>query len=253
VEAGVVIRAGRNIEIKGTVEAVNLFAGGDVVLTKGIQGAQRAKISARGNIFADFIEHTVVVAGGNVQANTILNSRISSDGQVILTGNKGAIIGGYTHAMMGISATEIGNPAEVRTIVHVGSEKEVYTRLQTVKATETEQSTELQELSETLSDLLYKKKAANGKIPDIMESRIKNLEGRAKALKKEIEENRVEREKCEAIIAKGRKSEIVINGNVYRGTVVCLAQIQMPIERSTCYMKYYQERGMIESSVIAYS
>ena len=253
VEAGVVIRAGRNIEIKGTVEAVNLFAGGDVILTKGIQGAQRAKISARGNIFADFIEHTVVVAGGNVQANTILNSRISSDGQVILTGNKGAIIGGYTHAMMGISATEIGNPAEVRTIVHVGSEKEVYTRLQTVKATETEQSTELQELSENLSDLLYKKKAANGKIPDIMESRIKNLEGRVKSLKKEIEENRVELEKCEAIIAKGKRSEIVINGNIYRGTVVCLAQIQMPIERSTCYMKYYQERGMIESSVIAYS
>lgn len=253
VEAGVVIRAGRNIEIKGTVEAVNLFAGGDVILTKGIQGAQRAKISARGNIFADFIEHTVVVAGGNVQANTILNSRVSSDGQVILTGNKGAIIGGYTHAMMGISATEIGNPAEVRTMVHVGSEKEVYTRLQAIKATETEQSTELQELSEKVSDLLYKKKVANGKIPEIMESQIKKLEVRVKSLKKEIDENQIERKKCEAIIAKGRRSEIVVNGNVYRGTVVCLAQIQMPIERSTCFMKYYQERGMIESSVIAYS
>lgn len=253
VEAGVVIRAGRNIEIKGTVEAVNLFAGGDVILTKGIQGAQRAKISARGNIFADFIEHTVVVAGGNVQANTILNSRISSDGQVILTGNKGAIIGGYTHAMMGIAATEIGNPAEVRTIVHVGSEKEVYTRLQEVKAAETDQSTELQELTEKASELLRKKKAANGKIPDIMESRIKDLETNINTLKKELEESRREREKCEATIAKGKQSEIVINGNVYRGTVVCLAQIQMPIERSTCFMKYYQDRGMIGSSVIAYS
>lgn len=253
VEAGVVIRAGRNIEIKGTVEAVNLFAGGDVILKKGIQGAQRAKISARGNIFADFIEHTVVVAGGNVQANTILNSRVSSDGQVILTGNKGAIIGGYTHAMMGISATEIGNPAEVRTIVHVGSEKEVYTRLQTVKAAETEQCDEFQEASEKLSELLRKKQAAKGKIPDIMENRIKDLDLRTKTLKKELEENRIEREKCEAAIAKGKQSEIVINGNVYRGTVVCLAQIQMPIERSTCFMKYYQERGMIESSVIAYS
>ena len=253
VEAGVVIRAGRNIEIQGTVEAVSLFAGGDVILKKGIQGAQRAKVSARGNVFADFIEHAVVNAGGNVQANTILNSRIASNGEVILTGNKGAIIGGYTHAMLGITATEIGNTAEVRTVVHVGSEKEVYTRLQTVKAAEMEQSEELQELTEKASELLRKKKAANGKIPDIMEGRIKDLESRIQSLKKELGENIEERKRCEAAIAKGKQAEIVVNGNVYRGTVVCLAQIQMPIERSTCFMKYFQERGMIESSVIAYS
>lgn len=253
VEAGVVIRAGRNIEIQGTVEAVNLFAGGDIILKKGIQGAQRAKISARGNIFADFIEHTVVIAGGNVQANTILNSRISSDGMVTLTGNKGAIIGGYTHAMMGISATEIGNPAEVRTIVHVGSEKEIYTRLQAAKVAETAQSAELQELMDDASELIQKKKAANGRIPDIMESRIKDLEARITTLKRELGESKEERKKCEAVISRGKQSEIVVNGNVYRGTVVCLAQIQMPIERSTCFMKYFQERGMIESSVIAYS
>ena len=246
VEAGVVIRAGRNIEIQGTVEAVSLFAGGDVILKKGIQGAQRAKVSARGNVFADFIEHAVVNAGGNVQANTILNSRIASNGEVILTGNKGAIIGGYTHAMLGITATEIGNTAEVRTVVHVG-------RLQTVKAAEMEQSEELQELTEKASELLRKKKAANGKIPDIMEGRIKDLESRIQSLKKELGENIEERKRCEAAIAKGKQAEIVVNGNVYRGTVVCLAQIQMPIERSTCFMKYFQERGMIESSVIAYS
>ena len=116
-----------------------------------------------------------------------------------------------------------------------------------------EQSEELQELTEKASELLRKKKAANGKIPDIMEGRIKDLESRIQSLKKELGENIEERKRCEAAIAKGKQAEIVVNGNVYRGTVVCLAQIQMPIERSTCFMKYFQERGMIESSVIAYS
>ena len=55
------------------------------------------------------------------------------------------------------------------------------------------------------------------------------------------------------LLEAGRNSEIVVNGNVYRGTVVCLAQAQMPIERDTCFMKYYQQNGVIESSVIAYS
>lgn len=253
VEAGVVIRAGRNIEIMGTAEAVTLFAGGDIILRKGIQGAQRAKISARGNVFADFIEHAVVMAGGDVQANTILNSRILADGKVSLTGKKGAIIGGYTHAMMGITATDIGNPAEIRTIIHAGSERDVYTKLMTVKEIETAKKTQLEEVIEEATELIRKKKAANGRLPDIMEKRIKDVEAQIKVLKQEVEENQEERKKCEAIIALGKNSVITVNGNIYRGTVVGLAQLQMPIERSTCFMKYFQERGMIGSSVIAYS
>lgn len=55
VESGVIIRAGRNIEIKGNVEAVSLFAGGDIILGRGIQGAQRAKIIARGIFMRIFL------------------------------------------------------------------------------------------------------------------------------------------------------------------------------------------------------
>ena len=193
------------------------------------------------------------MAGGDVQANTILNSRVSADGQVILTGKKGAIIGGYTHAMMGITAAEIGNQAEVRTVLHVGSEKEVYMRLQTAKKAENAQIAELKEASEEAIDLLQKKKAFEGELPELLENRIKSLEVKMRSLKEELQESREECERCEKTIAKGRQSEIVVNGNVYRGAVVCLAQVQMPIERSTCFMKYFQEKGMIESSVIAYS
>lgn len=253
VEAGVVIRAGRNIEIKGTVEAVNLFAGGDIILSRGIQGAQRAKISARGNIYADFIEHTVVMAGGNVQANTILNSRISADGTVLLTGKKGAIIGGYTHAMMGINATEIGNDVEVRTVVHAGCEKEIYLKLQNAKSRESALANEMKEISEQVLDIVRKKKAAGANYPSILEKKSKELENRLIELKAEMEEIRQELQRMEALVAKGQGAQIVVSGNIYRGTVVSLAQAQMPVERSTCFMKYFQQRGMIESSVIAYS
>lgn len=253
VEAGVVIRAGRNIEIRGTVEAVNLFAGGDIILSRGIQGAQRAKISARGNVLADFIEHAVVVAGGNVQANTILNSRISADGNVLLTGKKGAIIGGYTHAMMGITATEIGNQAEVRTVLHVGCEKETYSKLKTAKVRETAQKNEMKELSEEAAELLAKRKATGGSTSEVLEKRMKALEGRLVKLKAEMEEGQQEIRGIEKLIAKGQGAEINVSGNIYRGTVVGMGQAQMPIEHNTCFMKYFQQRGMIETSVIAYS
>lgn len=253
VEAGVVIRAGRNIEIKGTVEAVNLFAGGDIILSRGIQGAQRAKISARGNVYADFIEHAVVMAGGNVQANTILNSRILADGNVVLTGKKGTIIGGYTHALLGISATEIGNDVEVRTVVHAGCEKETYLKLQTSKSSENAVMDEIRELSEQVADVIRKKRAMGSEHSDVLEKRSKDIEEKLLKLKNELWEIRQDISSMEALLAKGHAATIEVSGNICRGTVVGLGQAQMPVEHSTCFMKYYQQRGMIESSVLAYS
>ena len=253
VEAGVIIRAGRNIEIRGTAEAVNLFAGGDVILGRGIQGAQKAKISARGNIFADFIEHTVVAAGGTVQANTILNSRISADEKVILTGKKGAIIGGYTHAAMGITATEIGNAAEVRTVVHAGSEKEVYQRFQEVRKKDAELTDKLKEIYEELEEIRKKLQSGAIKPMESLNIRVKKMKQDLTALKAEQVENRKECKDIEELMARRQNAEIAVSGNIYRGTVVCFAQMQIPIEHNTCFMKYYQRRGMIESSVIAYS
>lgn len=251
VEAGVVIRAGRNIEIRGSVEAVNLFAGGDIILGRGIQGAQKAKVSARGNVFADFIEHTVVMAGGTVQANTIMNSRISADGMVVLTGKKGAIIGGYTHAAMGIMATEIGNVAEVRTVVHAGCEKEVYQRHQDVKKKEAELALQLKEKCDDLEGIRRKLTAAGP--TDAAVIRLRKLEQEIRSLKTEQEENRREGQELEGLILQRQGAEIAVSGNIYRGTVVCFEQMQIPIEHNTCFMKYFYQRGMIEGSVIAYS
>ncbi len=251
VESGVVIRAGRNIEIRGTVEAANLFAGGNILLSRGIQGAQRAKVSAKGDIFADFIEHTIMVAGGNVQANSIINSKISADGEVTLTGARGTIIGGYTHAMKGIEATEIGNSVEVRTVVHAGCEKDVYQRLYAAKSKDASLSDELKEASDELNELNRKKQ--KGQIPQRLETQIQYLEGRTKSLRGEVAENKLVIEEMEALIARGKDSKIVVRGNIYRGTVVSLAQAQLPIEDTTCLMRYYHKNGLIESSVIAYS
>lgn len=248
VEAGVTICAGRNIEIRGAVEAANLFAGGDITLCHGIQGGKKAKISAKGNIFADFIEHTIVTAGGSIQANAILNARVSADEKVILTGRKGAIIGGYTHAEKGIKATEIGNTAEVRTIVHAGCTKEIYQRAQELKKRNTEIPKLVKEIAADMEESRKKYKNA-----DELSEKLRALEQNKAALMEEWEEGRKEFQKLEKAIADSQHSEIAIGGNVYRGTLICFGVMQMPVEHTTCFMKYFPLGGMIESSVIVYS
>lgn len=248
VESGVLIRAGRNIEIRGAAEAVNLVAGGDIILCHGVQGANKAKILAEGNVFADFIEQADVETGGSVQANVIMNAQISSNDQVILTGRKGAIIGGYTHAKNGIKATEIGNIAEVRTVVHAGCTKEFYREAQAIKKKSTDLSRQIKEISDEIETLRKRCKDA-----ETFAQKSKLLEAKCRPLKSEWEEVRIKYQAMEKIIAQAKDSEIVISGNVYRGTVVSFGVMQMPIEHSTCFMKYFPLGGMIESSVIVYS
>lgn len=248
VESGVIIRAGRNIEIRGAAEAVSLVAGGDIILCHGIQGANKAKILADGNVFADFIEQTDVETGGSVQANVIMNAKISSNDQVILTGRKGAIIGGYTHAKNGIKATEIGNTAEVRTVVHAGCTKEFYREAQGFKKKSAELSRQIKEISDEIDSIRKRSKD-----PEALAQKLKVLEAKYRPLKAEWDEVRVKYQAMEKIIAQTKDSEIVISGNVYRGTVISFGVMQMPIEHSTCFMKYFPLGGMIESSVIVYS
>ncbi len=214
VESGVVVRAGRNIEVRGSVEAATLYAGGNVCLHRGIHGQQRAKISARGSVTAGFIEHSIINAGDDIMADYIISSRISAEGQVIVTGRRGMLAGGYTHAVQGIDAVTVGNEAEIRTIIHVGCEAEAYYKELSVRKQLTQASIgtntseqELQELREELEDL-------------------------------------------QEYIGKGRKAQIKIDGNIYRGTVVGIMHLEMPIERNTCYMKYGIQGNMIEGNVI---
>ncbi len=154
--------------------------------------------------------------------------------------------------MKGITATEIGNAAEIRTVVHVGCEKEIYQKVQKLRISDASQEDALREIKEDFSELIQRKKKT-GKLSDALEIKLQTLEAQYNAAQKELETTRKELRKLEAQIEEGQGSEILVNGNVYRGTVVCLAQAQMPIEKDTCFMKYYQQKGMIESTVLAYS
>lgn len=252
VEAGVVIHADRNIEIHGFVEAACLTAGGDIILSRGIQGGKKAKLKAKGNIFADFIEHTEIEAGGCVHANTIMNSRVSAENKVILTGKgrRGMLIGGYTHGLRGVEAITIGNAAEMKTIVHAGYLPEDQKNYFRCKKEETEAGQKLTETIEELSTL-QKNRRRNSKAHNPL------LLGRIEELKKEKDtglENlaRIRAEKAEItkLMELGREAKIIADGKIFRGTIICVNTLQMIVEHNTCYMRYYSMGGKMESNVI---
>jgi len=252
VETGVVIRAGRNIEVRGSVEAASLFAGGDIILQRGIQGQQKARVSARGSVFAKFIEQTIINAGGDVVADAIMNSRINADGKITLSGKRGALIGGYAHALRGMMVSSIGNDAETRTVVHVGCEAEIIEKGISLKKREVQVRSMLEDLSEKLEELKKKAELYGDKQSDMLEVTAAKVLPQEKELQEELAVLLDDQKEIQAQMMMGKDAKIRVDGNVYRGTVICISQLQMALENNTMFQEYTIQGGLIVGNVIVH-
>lgn len=250
VGAGAVIRTARSLTINGTVEAATLTAGEDIILKRGIQGNNKAKIESKGNVYADFIEQTEIVAQGNVEANEIVNSRIMAEGKVMLTGKKGVLLGGNTHATKGIFCKQIGNDIEVKTVVHAGCKAEIiqeYGKLRREILDANESYKEMQEESKQLVELVKKN---DGHMTGAMEKRVKKQMELLQQTKDKIEKLQKEFARAQALIAEGKGAVVRIDGKFFIGVVISIDSATLTVNQNNSFMEYRNISGMLAGNVI---
>ena len=85
-----------SITVKGTVGAAHLYAKKDIIIGDGVNGMNRATITAEGNIRSRFLQNCTVRATGTVFADTVMHTNIECDGDVEIAGKRGQIMGGST-------------------------------------------------------------------------------------------------------------------------------------------------------------
>lgn len=248
VESGTVIRSTRSVSISGVVEAAEIYAGGDIVLKRGIQGSNKAKVVCNGSVYADFIEHTMVKAKGDVNSNTILNSEVLADGVVTLTGKRGTVVGGYVHGRKGISCVNLGNGVEVKTVAHVGLETKDYLKNQEIMKKDVSIRERLQEILERMTYIAAQRKIRQITKPEIDELNALNEE--KNRLVEDLKFNQKEQEQINKIVEEARGAEIRVEDHVYKGAIIAVDASRMPILADTKYMIYKNENGIIEGSVI---
>lgn len=248
VENGAIIRSTRTITISGVVEAAEIYAGGDIVLKRGIQGSNKAKIVCNGTVYADFIEHTVVKAKKDVKANTILNSEISADGEIVLTGKRGTLVGGYSHGRKGITCVNLGNSVEVKTVAHVGLETRDYLKNQEVKKKDAMLRERLKAILDRMSNIMAERGIRQLKKEEILE--LSKLNSEKKELMHDLENNKRDEEIINVIVEESRDAKIRVEEHVYKGVIIAIDATRIPIMANTQYMIYEGVNGVIESSVI---
>lgn len=135
---GFTVEAKGNIEIEGSVEGATIKCSGDLIIKRGIQGYNMAKIYAGGSIITKYIENTEIKCENHIESEAIMHSDIECEGSIKVGGKKGLLVGGSCRAGEEISAKVIGSHMATVTILEVGLDPEIrddQERLQELKKT----------------------------------------------------------------------------------------------------------------------
>ncbi len=250
VGAGVVIRASRNVTIDGVVESAFIYAGGDVVLTRGIQGNGKGHVVAKGNISAEFIEFAYLEAGGDIRSNSFLNANAFAEGKILAEGKKGLIIGGSVRGLAGVKATHLGNDTEQKTLVGAGYSAEDYSSYSASSAKELEAQHLLSDVVDKMTAIIKRKRLGQSRDPEADDRELTELNEKKDVYFKDLDEARMAKEKAIQTIERGKGSVIRVHGDVHLGVTIALEGELLVIQEEMSYRKFKNEGGRIISDGI---
>lgn len=225
--AGTFIRATKSITIEGSVEAATLISGGDIILKKGMQGGKKARISCGGDLYANFIEFTQADVKGKIEANIIMNSQITAGGDVVISGRRGAVVGGSTYAVGAINTTLLGNAAGHKTIAQVGATKELKDRQ---KLLLTKISRLKKSIETTKQQVVRVSDPRLNKEPDdVRKAKTAQLNRRILKDEQLVTKIEAELERMGYTIAVSKRSQISVEGTAHIGSTIIVDDLTMDI------------------------
>ena len=241
---GFKIEAGKNINVKGTVENAEVRAGGDIELMSGITGSE---LYCEGDLKCRFIENCTVFVKGDIMAEYILNSNIKCGRSIKTVGRIAKIIGGSCLAGHNIETTTIGSIANVKTRLELGTDYTVIDRQQKLQ----EQIPELEKKIESIKpiiSLLRQLEASNRLTPEkaeILEKAQYNYSANMDMLesaKKELDQI------AEAISNRGY-GRILCTGMIHPGTTVVIGPTTLHVNETLSNTSLYYSEGEISKGV----
>lgn len=128
VRSGMEIDAKGDIFIHGHVGACKITSDSNISIEKGIQGRNTCVITAAGDVVCKFVERCTIYAGHNIYADSVLNSSLTAENQVLVTSKHGNVINSEIYGVCGVIVKEAGNSAGTPTLLRAGLPREAYIR-----------------------------------------------------------------------------------------------------------------------------
>lgn len=224
VNTGFAIKAEGDIIVNGVVEGATLIAGGNIVLKRGMQGMDRGKLEAEGNITAKFLENCTVKCKGELKADAILHSEVECREKVEVLGRKGMINGGSLSTYADVHATTIGSTMGAATKIEIISDKELIIRANDLKDEINEIEEGLQKIDKMVATVKAQL-ASSQEIPEEQKQYLKQATVSKPPLMRKLREMREERERLQTRVEKNKHACIRIEGVVYSGVEIIVKDV----------------------------
>lgn len=242
---GFSVRAKGDIEVDGVVEGSYMEAGGQIVLKRGMQGMNKGILKANGNIITKFIENAEVIAGGYVSTESILHSKVSAKGDIIVGGRRGFVTGGEIRSGTMISIKQAGSPMGTFTLLEVGIDPKVLEEFRELEKKIALMITDKEKLAQALS--LFRKKLTLGvKITDEKKAYLKQITQNNILLDTQIKQARKRYEELRTEMDNNSSGVIKVSDIAYPGTKIVISNVISFIRDETHHSKFIRDRADIK-------
>ena len=248
--AGFTVKATGDITVSGIVEGATVIAGGNITFNRGIQGMTRAVVKAGGKIVSKFIESAEnVSAGGSIEADSILHSKVTAKSTIKASGRNGLIIGGDVKAVNMIEAKTIGNAMGTNTSVGVGVDPSMKRRVDELKNSLGKLGDNKIQLNQLLNALRKKQDSEGGLDEAKHELQMKTMRN-VIMLEQEINKQKKELEELRGQIGEEKHACIKVSDAAYAGVKLTFGDQCMFLKQKYDYCQFVKEGADIKSAPI---
>ena len=202
-------------------------------------------LSAKGNVVIKFIEGAVVKCGGYVETESIIQSNVSANSEVIVSGGKGLIRGGSVRVSNKVSARVIGSTMGIATHIEVGIEPKKLERYTQLQQEARDIGKKIEKIRPILMNYSEKLKAGITLPPEklhYMKTQVialKALQQQFAPINEEVNLLRME------FIEAGR-SKIEVRDVIYPGVTITISELSMTTNKERNYCQFVKEDGEIK-------
>lgn len=248
--AGFSVKATGDIAVSGIVEGATIVAGGNITFNRGVQGMNRAVIKAGGNIVTKFLESVEQVeAGGSIETDSILHSKVNAKGSIKAAGKKGLIIGGEVRSMTLVEAKVIGNELGTATVIGVGVDPAAKRRLDELQKSLQTMGTNKIQLNQIIT-ALRKKQDLEGELSQDKKEMLQRTMKNMLIIDKELAEQKKEFEDLQSVVSEDSNARIKVYVTAYAGTKLVFGDQFMFIKEKYDHCQFIKERADIKSALL---
>ena len=242
---GFAIRAKGDVEVEGVVEGAYIDAGGQIILKRGMQGMNKGVLKAGGNVITKFLENSEVVSGGYVSTESILHSKVSAKGDIIVGGRRGFVTGGEIRSGSMISVKTAGSQMGTTTLLEVGIDPKVVEEFRELEKELDSMTSDKEKLVQAL--VLFRKKISMGvKISDEKKTYLKQVTQNNILLDAKINESRKRYEELRIEIENNNSGVIKVSDIIYPGTKLVISNVVYFVRKEIHHSRFVRDRADIK-------